>query len=61
MNEEVDWSALDFTCIKEQNPPVDSDADKWFKEARAIQKGLRPGSNEKMMELYKKAAEKKTL
>ncbi len=59
MNEEINWTSLSFTCVEEQNPPVDSDADKWFKEARAIQKGERPGSNAYMLDLYEKAAEKK--
>ncbi len=58
INKEVDWTALDFTCTEEQNPPVDAEADKWFKEARAIQKGERPGSNALTVELYEKSAER---
>ena len=54
----IDWKSLEFTCIKEQNPPLDKEADHWFKSARAIEKGESPGTNARMIELYEMAAAK---
>ena len=54
----IDWKSLEFTCVKEQNPPLDKEADHWFKSARAIEKGERPGTNAQMIDLYEKAAAK---
>lgn len=58
MKEEINWTSLSFTCVKERNPPVDDKADTWFKKARAIEKGETAGSTVQMLELYEKSAEK---
>lgn len=56
VEETIDWKSLEFTCVKEQKPPLDKEADHWFKSARAIEKGERPGTDALMIELYEKAA-----
>lgn len=58
MEETIDWKSLEFTCVKEKNPPIDKEADHWFKSARAIEKGERAGTTAQMIELYEKAAAK---
>ena len=52
----IDWKSLEFTCVKEPALRLDKDADHWFKSARAIDKGERPGTDAQMIELYEKAA-----
>ena len=56
MEETIDWKSLEFTCVKEKNPPLDKEADHWFKSARAIEKGERSGTDAQMVELYEMAA-----
>ena len=56
VEETIDWKSLEFTCVKEKNPPLDKDADHWFKSARAIEKGERSGTDAQMVELYEMAA-----
>ena len=56
MEETIDWKSLEFTCVKEKNPPLDKDADHWFKSARVIEKGERAGTDAQMIELYEMAA-----
>lgn len=58
VEQNTDWKSLEFTCTKEQNPPLDKEADHWFKSARAIEKGERSGTNAQMIDLYEKAAAK---
>ena len=58
MEETIDWKSLEFTCVKEKNPPFDRESDHWFKSARAIEKGERPGTDAQMVELYEMAAAK---
>ena len=58
VEETINWKSLEFTCIKEKNPPFDKESDHWFKSARAIQKGERPGTDAQMVELYEMAAAK---
>lgn len=55
VEETIDWKSLEFTCVKEPVPLLDKEADHWFKSARAIEKGERPGTNAQMIELYEKA------
>ena len=56
VEETIDWKSLEFTCVKEKNPPLDKEADHWFKSARAIEKGLKSGTDAQMVELYEMAA-----
>ena len=56
VEETIDWKSLEFTCVKEKNPPLDKEADHWFKSARAIEKGERSGTDAQMVELYEMAA-----
>lgn len=58
VEETIDWKSLEFTCVKEKNPPFDRESDHWFKSARAIEKGERPGTDAQMVELYEMAAAK---
>ncbi|MBG4396799.1 sel1 repeat family protein, partial [Pseudomonas aeruginosa] len=57
-NEPLDWKSLEFTCKKEKNPPVDPEADSWFKAARALEKRGSEANDAEMIALYKLAAEK---
>ena len=38
VEETMDGKSLEFTCVKEKNPPFDKESDHWFKSARAIEK-----------------------
>ena len=57
----LEESSLDFTCVRqfELNPPLDPEADAWYKKARRIEKGQEAGSPEEVVALYQKAIEKK--
>jgi hypothetical protein len=52
---------LEMKCVSEAetHPTLDPQADEWFKRARAIQKHEIEGTNEEVVELYKKAIERK--
>lgn len=56
VEETIDWKSLEFTCVKGKNPPLDKEADHWFKSARAIEKGHKTGTDAQMIELYEIAA-----
>ena len=58
VEETIDWKSLEFTCVRGENPPLDKEADHWFKSARAIEKGRKPGTDAQMVELYEMAAAK---
>jgi len=58
VEETTDWKSLKFACVNERNPPLDKEADHWFKSARAVEKGERPGTTAQMIDLYEKAAAK---
>ena len=49
---------LQFTCIKEADhlPPFDSQADVWFKQARAMQKAEGIKNYDTIASLYRQAA-----
>ncbi|WJV25553.1 MULTISPECIES: tetratricopeptide repeat protein [Pseudomonas] len=53
-----DWKTLQFTCTKEQNPPLDPDADKLFLKARELEKKNNQANDRAMLELYQEAADK---
>ena len=36
--EKIDWKSLEFTCKQEKNPPLDPEADAWYRHARDLQK-----------------------
>ncbi|SIT07878.1 tetratricopeptide repeat protein [Achromobacter sp. MFA1 R4] len=54
----LDWKSLEFSCATEQNPAVDPEADGWFNQARALQKGGGQESEKEVVRLYTQAAEK---
>lgn len=54
----VDWQTLEFACVKDQPPPVDPEADVWFKQARALQKKDEERYADEIFRLYKMAAER---
>ncbi|KSR44038.2 sel1 repeat family protein [Pseudomonas aeruginosa] len=56
-SEPLDWKSLEFVCKKAKNPPVDSEADSWFRAARTLEKRGNE-ANAEMVTLYKRAAEK---
>ncbi|VAW65744.1 hypothetical protein MNBD_GAMMA10-512 [hydrothermal vent metagenome] len=58
MKKKIDLASLEFSCIKEQNPPLDKEADEWFQQARRIERGEEPGTAKEVLELYEKAVAK---
>jgi len=54
----IDWKSLKFTCTQEQNPPLDPEADVWFKRARALEKLNSEANDSEMSRLYQRAAER---
>ena len=54
----VDWKSLEFSCISEQNPPVDPEADRWNEEARALQTRGGDVPQQEVFRLFTKAAER---
>jgi uncharacterized protein len=56
--EKVDWDSLAFTCKKEVNPPLDSEADSWYKHARELQKRDEDKNIPVIVELFQKAIER---
>ena len=54
----LDWKAMAFTCTKEQDPPVDPEADAWRKQGRAYEKQGDPANDAEMLRLYRQAAER---
>jgi len=53
-----DWKSLEFTCSVEQFPPVDSEADVWFKQARVLEKLDQDANDAEMLRLYQQAVER---
>ncbi|VAW61197.1 hypothetical protein MNBD_GAMMA10-2142 [hydrothermal vent metagenome] len=58
MKKKSDLASLEFSCLKEQNPPLDKEADEWFQQARRIERGEQPGTAKEVIELYEKAVAK---
>ncbi|VAW68146.1 hypothetical protein MNBD_GAMMA08-1485 [hydrothermal vent metagenome] len=58
MKKKSDLASLEFSCIKEQNPPLDKEADEWFQQARRIERSEQPGTAKEVIELYEKAVAK---
>jgi len=58
MKDKIDAASLEFTCVKEQNPPLDKEADEWFQLARRIERGEQSGTAQQVLELYEKAVAK---
>jgi len=58
MKKKIDLASLEFSCIKEQSPPLDKEADEWFQQARRIERGEQPGTAKEVIELYEKAVAK---
>ncbi|RPU02540.1 hypothetical protein IPC927_12415 [Pseudomonas aeruginosa] len=54
----VDWKSLQFTCTKEQNPPLDPEADLWFQQARTYEKQGNEANDAEMVRLYQQASER---
>ncbi|WP_454726510.1 MULTISPECIES: hypothetical protein [Cupriavidus] len=57
-SKQIDWQSLQFTCTREQNPPLDPEADAWFKQARALEKLDQQANDAEMLRLYQQAAER---
>ncbi|WP_454724772.1 MULTISPECIES: tetratricopeptide repeat protein [Cupriavidus] len=57
-SKQIDWETLQFTCTVEQFPPVDPEADVWFKQARALEKLDQQANDAEMLRLYQQAAER---
>ncbi|WP_454724770.1 MULTISPECIES: tetratricopeptide repeat protein [Cupriavidus] len=53
---EPDWQSLQFTCTQEQDPPLDPEADAWFKRARTLEKLDQQANDAEMLRLYQQAA-----
>ncbi|MDB5799914.1 MAG: Sel1 repeat, partial [Rhodocyclales bacterium] len=56
--ENIDWQSLDFTCVKEVNPPLDREADQWYRTARNLQKKDEEKYYKEIFDFYIKAAER---
>ena len=57
----VDWKSLEFKCVHEKDiwPKItDTEADQWFKTARAYDKSGKESVEDEMFLLYEKAAER---
>ncbi|MDG3821175.1 sel1 repeat family protein [Pseudomonas aeruginosa] len=54
----VDWKSLHFACTQEQNPPIDSDSDVLFKEARELERLNSEVNDKRMVSLYQRAADR---
>lgn len=54
----IDWKSLEFTCTKEKNPPLDPEADQWYRTARNLQKQDEERFATQIVELYRKAIER---
>jgi uncharacterized protein len=56
----IEKSSLEFTCVSEvdSHPPLDKEADEWFKKARRIDKGLEQGTDDEINTLTFKAIER---
>ncbi|WP_273864434.1 tetratricopeptide repeat protein, partial [Pseudomonas sp. B3G-3] len=52
------WKTLQFTCSKEQNPPLDPDADKLYQKARIFEEKNNEANDREMVDLYREAAER---
>jgi uncharacterized protein len=63
MNEQlppIEKSSLEFTCVSEadSHPPLDQEADEWFKKARRMEKGKEVGTDNDVNSLLLKAIER---
>jgi hypothetical protein len=54
----IDWKSLEFTCTKEKTPPLDPEADQWYRTARNLQKQDEERFAKQIVELYRKAIER---
>jgi uncharacterized protein len=55
---DTDWKTLSFVCTREQNPPIDAEADLWFISAKALETSGEAVNHAEMIRLYQKAAER---
>lgn len=53
--EKIDWKSLEFTCNQEKNPPLDPEADAWYRHARDLQKRDQDKYIHTIVELFQKA------
>lgn len=53
---DIDWKSLEFVCTQEKNPPLDPEADAWYKTALAYEKKGDEKNDAEMVRLYEKAA-----
>jgi len=58
MKKKIDLASLEFSCLQEQSPPLDKEADEWFQQARRIERGEEPGTAKEVLALYEKAVAK---
>ncbi|MGU2316346.1 tetratricopeptide repeat protein [Pseudomonas aeruginosa] len=49
------WKKLQFTCSKEQNPPLNSDAEKLYLQARSLEEKGNDANDRDMVDLYQEA------
>ncbi len=54
----IEWKSLQFTCIEEQNPPLESDVDDLFKRARELEKLNNERNDAEMVRLYQEASQR---
>lgn len=56
--DKTDWDSLTFTCKKEVNPPLDPDADGWYRHARELQKKDEDKHIQTIVEYLRRAIER---
>jgi uncharacterized protein len=57
--DKIEWDSLNFTCKKEVNPPLDPEADSWYRHARELQKTDEDKYIQTIVSNFKKAIERK--
>ena len=53
--EKIDWKSLEFTCKQEKNPPLDPEAEAWYRHARDLQKRDQDKYIHTIVEFFEKA------
>ena len=53
--DKIDWKSLEFTCKQEKNPPLDPEADAWYRHARDLQNRDQDKYIHTIVELFQKA------
>jgi uncharacterized protein len=56
--DKINWDSLSFTCKKEVNPPLDPEADSWYRHARELQQRDEDKHINAIVEFFQKAIER---